>query len=337
VKLHTDFINDEKLGELPRGTRFRFVELLALAGDVNDGGRIPFTPPQIAFKLRDSNREEVAADLADLARVGLLTQEEVGYSITNWSKRQKTDWDSARKNGRERQRKFRAGDKSDTPEIPENDKNTPVTALHCESNAVTNQGDREGEREGDKIGTKLEVSCTAQTAQKTTTDHHAFEPPPSVSAKIPPEFASSATASMDLPASFKAQKSVRKVKSEARAAQNATRPRYLDYPAVAAVAKGWDKFFTASFAEWLQTNLAYPLQEGRVTVELLETRAREWASKYGTFQRENANLIAVLLNGWDAKSSPDKPLFGKPAVVGSTGDDFERVKAILEARARGER
>jgi hypothetical protein len=52
----------------------------------------------------------------------------------------------------------------------------------------------------------------------------------------------------------------------------------------------------------------------------------------GMFER-----FETRVNTERVKAKAGGQLFGKPAVVGSTGDDYERVKAILEARARGER
>lgn len=355
VRLHTDFINDEKLGALTRSAKLRFFELLALAGQLNAGGSIAsggaaLSVAQIAFKLHDS-REAVDADMAELAACGVIAFADGAYSITNWDKRQSEKWEKRRADCNARVQKHRAAkaEKFDNnADVTQKQPcNADVTALQGQCNAVTEAQEIEVEKEIEELSTKLEVSCTAQAAQKTTTDQQTFVPPPSVSAKSPPSFTPSATQAIfgdELPQGLKAQKTVREVKAEARAAQNAVRPRYLDYPAVAAVARGWDKFFTASFAEWLHASLAYPLQEGRVTSELLETRAKEWAAKYGTYQRENQNLIAVLLNGWDERKEPTAAkFFNKPVRVGrgvqrrpqvQYADDSERAKAAERNAAR---
>lgn len=111
VKLWTDFIHDDKLAEVGRSARLRFVELLCLAGECDaDGvlvnGEEPLSAARIAFRLHDAPAQ-VKADIDVLHRAGVLTIKDGAISITNWDARQGEKWAEIKAKWRARQARHR--------------------------------------------------------------------------------------------------------------------------------------------------------------------------------------------------------------------------------------
>lgn len=105
-KLWHDIIDDLKLGPLPGELKWRFVQLIILAGIQDQNGLLPELP-DMAFRLR-LTEEQLRSDLPTLARRELveLVRTPDGrerWLVTNWQKRQ------APADTNDRQRRSRAG------------------------------------------------------------------------------------------------------------------------------------------------------------------------------------------------------------------------------------
>lgn len=93
IKLHQEILEDPKMGRLPDNLWRRSIELFLLAGELgsdlkeDDRGHLPATG-EIAWRLRQLE-ERLEAELHQLAQVGILTQTETGWFVTNFVKRQK--------------------------------------------------------------------------------------------------------------------------------------------------------------------------------------------------------------------------------------------------------
>lgn len=86
-KLWHEIIDDIKLGPLPAELKWRFVQLIVLAGIVGEGGLLPELP-DMAFRLR-LTEEQLRSDLPTLARRELVELTADGrWLVTNYAKRQ---------------------------------------------------------------------------------------------------------------------------------------------------------------------------------------------------------------------------------------------------------
>lgn len=86
-KLWHDIIDDIKLGPLPGELKWRFVQLIILAGQQGDDGRLPDVP-DMAFRLR-LTEEQLRSDLPTLARRELVELDADGrWLVSNYVKRQ---------------------------------------------------------------------------------------------------------------------------------------------------------------------------------------------------------------------------------------------------------
>lgn len=89
-KLWHEIIDDLKLGPLPGELKWRFVQLIVVAGLQDEGGLLPDLP-DMAFRLRLSE-EQLRTDLPTLARRELVelvhTPSGDRWLVTNWQKRQ---------------------------------------------------------------------------------------------------------------------------------------------------------------------------------------------------------------------------------------------------------
>lgn len=117
VKLYTEILDDAKLGQLSDLLKWRFVQLLVLAGECDqDGwlvqGTAPMTVEQIAWRLR-VDVKCMQSDLAALIGAGLMHFERKlgAYCVSNFEKRQGRPQSQKRELWREqkhRQRRVRA-------------------------------------------------------------------------------------------------------------------------------------------------------------------------------------------------------------------------------------
>lgn len=125
VKLFTEMLDDAKLLPLTEPVKWRFVQLILLAGDCDQGGWLannvgPIPVETIAMRLRTSF-EQLKKDLAHLQAAGLMAfdRKSNAWMVTNFEKRQGRPQAQKRELWREqknRQRRVRA----DTAETPPN-------------------------------------------------------------------------------------------------------------------------------------------------------------------------------------------------------------------------
>lgn len=118
IKLSTDLFTNRKIRQIKRMDEgdsiiVIWVELLVLAGELNNGGEIyfmegvPFTEEQLAFHL-DRNREQLALALRTFEAYGMIDMTDGIIRICNWEKYQNaTELEELKKRNKERQQKWR--------------------------------------------------------------------------------------------------------------------------------------------------------------------------------------------------------------------------------------
>ena len=105
-KLYHEILDDPKMGQLSDRLYRRCIELFALAGDYDQGGLLPEIE-DIAWRLR-LPVDELQKDIAELQspKLNIITQNDNGLYVTNFSKRQEPISDAQRiKSFRERKQK----------------------------------------------------------------------------------------------------------------------------------------------------------------------------------------------------------------------------------------
>jgi hypothetical protein len=116
-RMYDDLLDDPKVQRLPPALFKTWVNLLCVAS--RNAGKLPAVE-DLAFALR-TTEEAIQADLASLARAGLIDEEGGSSSPHNWDKRQfKSDADPT---AADRQKKKRERDKGETVT-----RDTPVTS-----------------------------------------------------------------------------------------------------------------------------------------------------------------------------------------------------------------
>jgi len=86
IKLYHEILRDPKMGQLDDHTWRRTIELFLIAGELNESGRLP-PIPDTAWLLRTSE-EDLQEALAKLTGMGIAQQDEDGWLISNFAKRQ---------------------------------------------------------------------------------------------------------------------------------------------------------------------------------------------------------------------------------------------------------
>ena len=86
IKLYHETLNDPKMIRLSDRLYRRTIELFLLAGDLDEGGDLP-TILDLAVYLR-TNTETIETELVELAAVGIVSQYDGGWFVTNFAKRQ---------------------------------------------------------------------------------------------------------------------------------------------------------------------------------------------------------------------------------------------------------
>lgn len=136
IKLWCDLIHDDKLAEVSRSARLRFVELLCLAGECDADGALmngneAMSMARIAFRLHDAI-DVVCADVEALIALKLVLMDRRGaVVIRNWEKRQGERWQVRREKINERVTRYR--NKSNALQARYKTKsNAPVTPLEVE-------------------------------------------------------------------------------------------------------------------------------------------------------------------------------------------------------------
>ena len=85
-KLYHEILDDPKMGQLSDRLYRRCIELFALAGDYDHDGLLPALE-DIAWRLR-LPADELQKDITDLQALKIITSNEDGLVVTNFSKRQ---------------------------------------------------------------------------------------------------------------------------------------------------------------------------------------------------------------------------------------------------------
>ncbi len=111
IKLYHEMLHDPKMGRLPDRLYRRCIELFLMAGEENDEGHLPATE-DIAWVLR-TNASELLSEMRALAAVGILTEQDGHWTVTNFATRQGPASDAermVRMRERNRQQQYRGDD-----------------------------------------------------------------------------------------------------------------------------------------------------------------------------------------------------------------------------------
>lgn len=106
IKLWTDLLHDYKVTGLPEFLQMRFVKLLLLAAEKDDEGRLP-SVMHIAhgWELTGARVEQKTLEsLSALVKVGVIGEDQQGWFVVAWSKRQALS-ESAERTRKWRERK----------------------------------------------------------------------------------------------------------------------------------------------------------------------------------------------------------------------------------------
>lgn len=86
IKLYIEMLDDPKIGTLPDGLCWRFVQCCLMAGRCNLSGNIPDTR-QLAWAFR-LNTNDLEHEMQQLAAAGLVERTVNGWIVKNFAKRQ---------------------------------------------------------------------------------------------------------------------------------------------------------------------------------------------------------------------------------------------------------
>jgi hypothetical protein len=86
IKLYHEVLDDPKMARLPDRLYRRCIEVFLLAGKAGDDGSLP-SLDDMAWHLR-LDQAELSQDLEALSALGIVTQDERGWFVTNFAKRQ---------------------------------------------------------------------------------------------------------------------------------------------------------------------------------------------------------------------------------------------------------
>ena len=104
IKLYHEILHDPKMARLPDRLWRRAIELFLMAGETGDGGELPDIA-DMAWTLR-VELSDLVDDLAELAKIGVLTETPDGWVVTKFAVRQAATSDAKRMaQWRERNRK----------------------------------------------------------------------------------------------------------------------------------------------------------------------------------------------------------------------------------------
>lgn len=123
VKLYIDMLDDTKLLRLSEACRWRFVQLVLMAGECDADGLLttttgPMSMDDIARRLRvRSNRLE--EQMASLINVGLVEYTGAGYKVVKFAERQGRKQSEKREQWRKAQAKARKSDADRGPQYDE--------------------------------------------------------------------------------------------------------------------------------------------------------------------------------------------------------------------------
>lgn len=87
IKLYQEILDDRKMCQLSDHLYRRCIELFLLAGDQDDSSGVLPPIEDIAWRLR-TNEEQLLADLQELAKTGIISNQNGAWVVTNFAKRQ---------------------------------------------------------------------------------------------------------------------------------------------------------------------------------------------------------------------------------------------------------
>ena len=130
IKLYTEMLDDPKIGKLPDAMKWRFVQLVLLAGECDAegciaNGDVALTVDEVAWRLR-LNAEQLATDIAALKKISLMSDDDGTICVVNFTKRQGRPQGERQQRWRENQKHKRAADKEAKYE-PDNTPKNDVT------------------------------------------------------------------------------------------------------------------------------------------------------------------------------------------------------------------
>jgi len=99
IKLYHELVDDPKVMTLRPALRWRFIETLLVAGEMDEDGYLP-TVREYAWRVRD-NEEIVETEFVELLDAGLLSRDDTRFFVTKFAERQ------AAVSGNERWRKWK--------------------------------------------------------------------------------------------------------------------------------------------------------------------------------------------------------------------------------------
>lgn len=163
IKLYHEILDDAKMGRLPVNLKWRFVEFLLLAGELDEGGYLP-TVPDMAWRLR-ADEATVTRDLGQLAMCEMTELKDDNgrerWYITHFSERQKAS------PAAERMREMRKRKRKE-PKEKENRPDTDIDTYRAVT-PVTNRNSTVTKKEHIYISPDPEPIAAIKTALATTT------------------------------------------------------------------------------------------------------------------------------------------------------------------------
>jgi len=106
VKMYTELLDDPKLGTLTDSQKWRFIQLILLAGQCDKEGLIDMTTKEIAWRLRIDN-ETMANDLQELQKIGIIEPVDDHWIVCKFAERQGRPQSVKRDQWREAQQRHR--------------------------------------------------------------------------------------------------------------------------------------------------------------------------------------------------------------------------------------
>lgn len=162
IKLYTEIVDDPKMGRLSDRLYRRVIELFALAGELDDNGRLPDVE-DIAWRLR-MKQSEIEKDLQALAETGIVTLQDGYWFVTKFSDRQSPI------EGKERVKRYREAKQKE--EYYGDTCNEVVTECNESCNeVVTNRYTEKNREEIDKNIKEKELDSASAGAVFTAYEH----------------------------------------------------------------------------------------------------------------------------------------------------------------------
>src|SRR3990172_8013899 len=174
VKLYTEMLDDPKIGRLTAALRWRFVELVLLAGECDAEGYLlkgdePLTIDDIAWRLR-GDPDNLKENMDRLQEAGLIENQDGVWLISKFAERQgrsqsekRKQWREAqqRKRGKDEQEPDEENDQEDEPEKEENDIPDDIKSVIDDSSMSHTPRVEESREEVEKIRKEKDIGAGA--------------------------------------------------------------------------------------------------------------------------------------------------------------------------------